>query len=242
MRHRDHDAVAQALRARYLTPAPALGYDVEDRPYGALATRGDTRRAILDAEADASDLVALVDDDATVVWVEDRDRAERLAPALAEVGYEAGPATTYVALVGDVRASVPATLVLRPARDVGDFARRKLTYFADGTLPSEEDLARELATRESERDLADFYVVEVAGDVTAILAAYRGQDATAYLLATDPSRRSRGVGSGALAAWVASTSARSHVINALDGGRPAELYRRLGFTDEVYWYRRFERA
>ena len=242
MRHRDHDAVARGIRARYLTPAPALGYEVARRPYGVLATLGDTRRAILDPEAGVRDLASLVADDATVVWVEDRERAERLAPALRAAGYEAGPATTYLALVGDVRASVPAALVLRLARDAEDFARRKLTYFADGAPPSEEDLARELATRESERDLADFFVVDVAGDASAILAAYRGEDATVYLLATDPRWRSRGVGSGALAAWVASTSARSHVINALDGGRPAELYQRLGFVDEVYWYRRFERA
>ena len=240
-RHREHDAVAQALRTLYRTPEPALGYDVVRRPYGVLATLGDTRRALLDAEVDVSDLAALVDD-ATEVWVEDRDRVEHVAPALASWGFEVGTATTFVALVGDVRASVPETLVLRPARDVEDFARRKLTYFADGRPPSEDELARERATREREVDVADFYVVEVDGDVAAILAAYRGEDVTTYLLATDPSQRSRGVGSGALAAWVASTSARAHVINALDGGRPGELYRRLGFTDEVYWYRRFVRS
>ncbi|HET9089140.1 MAG TPA: GNAT family N-acetyltransferase [Acidimicrobiales bacterium] len=132
--------------------------------------------------------------------------------------------------------------MLKPARDPVDFAWRKLTYFADGSPPSEDDLAREMATREGERDLADFYLVQVHGEVAAILAAYRGEDVTAYLLASDPTRRGCGVGSGALAAWVKSTPARSHVINALDGGRPEQLYRRLGFTDEVYWYRRFERA
>lgn len=234
--------MAQALRARYHTPAPALDYDVARRPYGVLATLGDTRRAILDDGARASDLAGLVADEATVVWVEDRDQAERWAPTLARVGYDAVPATTYVALVGDVRASAPEVLALRRALDVEDFARRKLTYFADGAVPNEAELAREVATRERERDLADFYLVEVDGDVSAILAAYRGEDATAYLLASDPSRRSRGVASGALAAWVASTPARSHVINALDGGRPGELYRRLGFSDEVYWYRRFTRT
>ena len=28
--------------------------------------------------------------------------------------------------------------------------------------------------------------------------------------------------------------------NARDGGAPAALCRRLGFTDEVYWYSRYE--
>ena len=242
-RHREHDAVARAVRGRYHHPAPSLGYDAAPRPYGVLATLGDTRRAIVTSRnLRARDLSALVADDVTEAWVEDREWVEQLGPTLVGVGFEAGPATMFVALVGDVRASVPETLVLRPARDVEDFARRKLTYFADGAPPSEADLAREMATREREVDLADFYLVEVDGDVAAILAAYRGEDVTTYLLATDPSQRSRGVGSGALAAWVASTSARAHVINALDGGRPGELYRRLGFTDEVYWYRRFVRS
>ena len=218
-----------------------MGYDVVSRPYGVLATLGDTRRAIVVVDG-ASELRALVAGDATEVWVEDRGRAERLTPTLASWGYEAGRATVFLALVGDVRASVPEDLVLRPTRETRDFARRKLTYFADGVPPSEDDLAREVATRHAERDLADFFVVDVNGEAVAVLAAYRGADVTAYLLATDPSWRSRGVGSGALAAWVASTSARAHVISALDGGRPGELYRRLGFNDEVYWYRRFVRS
>ena len=240
-RHRDHDAVAEAVRARYLTPEPSLGYDVVPRPYGVLATLGGERRAIL-GEGAGHDLSDLVADEVTQVWVEDRDRAERRAPTLAAWGYEPGRATTFLALVGNVRAVAPEGLALRPAQNVVDFARRKLTYFADGAPPSEDDLASEVATREHERDLADFYFVDVAGDVSGVLAAYRGADVTAYLLACDPRRRSRGVGSGALAAWVSATPARSHVINALDGGRPEQLYRRLGFADEVYWYRRFDRA
>lgn len=32
------------------------------------------------------------------------------------------------------------------------------------------------------------------------------------------------------------------MINATDGGRPAELYRRMGFVDEVYWYQAYELA
>ncbi|MDE3083282.1 MAG: GNAT family N-acetyltransferase [Acidobacteriota bacterium] len=240
-RHRDHDAVAEAIRARYRTPEPSLGYGITPRPYGVLATLGNVRRAILAEDVSARNLSPLVDD-VTEVWVDDRHRAERLAPTLASWGYAPGRATTYLALVGEVRAIAPEGLVLRPARDALDFARRKLTYFADGVAPSEDDLAREVATRERERDLADFYVVDVAGDVAGILAAYRGADVTTYLLATEPRQRSRGVGSGALATWVASTSARSHVINALDGGPAAGLYRRLGFSDEVYWYQRFERA
>lgn len=217
-----------------------MGYDVEQRPYGLLARLAGRYRVVLAGdevdESLARDLAAT----RAEVWVEDRARASRLAPALGELGYASGPATTYLALVGDVRARASEDLALVPSRDEADFARRKLTYFADGASPSDDDLAREVATRRHERGVADFYFVTLAGEVTGILAAYRGEDATTYLLATDAAHRGRGVGAGALAAWVASTPARSHVINALDGGRPEGLYRRLGFSDEVYWYRRFE--
>jgi hypothetical protein len=217
-----------------------MGYEVEQRPYGVLARLAGKFRVILASEEIDESLVSDLVATRAEVWVEDRARAGRLAPALSELGYASGPATTYLALVGDVRARVRGDLALVAARDEVDFARRKLTYFADGALPSEDELAREVATRRAEREESDFYFVTLAGEVTGILAAYRGEDATTYLLATDVARRGRGVGAAALAAWVASTPARSHVINALDGGRPEGLYRRLGFSDEVYWYRRFE--
>ena len=107
--HRDHDAVAAAVRSRYWTPAPSLGYVVEPRPYGVLATLGGARRAIVGVDdLSEGDVAVLLADDATQVWVEERQRDERLTPRLANAGYEAGPATTYRALVGEVRAVAPA--------------------------------------------------------------------------------------------------------------------------------------
>lgn len=35
---------------------------------------------------------------------------------------------------------------------------------------------------------------------------------------------------------------RATIINADEAGRPAELYRAAGFTDEVYWRRKYRRG
>ncbi len=245
MRHRDHDAVAAAVRERYHRPAPELGYEVRETPYGVAATMNGASRLILTVDgAAAHDAIAGLarGDGPDSVWVEDRERSRRLAPALADASYVATIATVHLALVGPVRAGVPTGLRLTRTWDVEEFARRKLTYFADGAEPGAGDLGRELVARRAERTVASWYLVEVEGDVVGVLAAYDGEDPSAYLLALRADRRGGGVGSGALAAWVASTAGRAHVINAADGGRPARLYERLGFSDEVYWYQRFERA
>jgi ribosomal protein S18 acetylase RimI-like enzyme len=64
-----------------------------------------------------------------------------------------------------------------------------------------------------------------------------------FILGTRAPFRHRGIAQAMLARWAASSSAaagsRSLLINATDGGAPAALYRRLGFTDEVYWYSKY---
>jgi hypothetical protein len=46
-----------------------------------------------------------------------------------------------------------------------------------------------------------------------------------------------------LARWVeegVKRNCRSLIINADDPGKPQELYRKMGFVDEIYWYQRYE--
>lgn len=44
-----------------------------------------------------------------------------------------------------------------------------------------------------------------------------------------------------LANWTQASegATRSLLINCDDGRPAAALYRRMGFTDEIYWYRRY---
>ena len=65
-----------------------------------------------------------------------------------------------------------------------------------------------------------------------------------FILGTRTPYRHRGIAQALLARWAAAATTaaatRSLLINASDGGAPAALYRRLGFTDEVYWYSRYQ--
>lgn len=76
----------------------------------------------------------------------------------------------------------------------------------------------------------------------AILGHYTGQDQMVFTLATRLPFRRRGIARAMLARWSADgdqRGVRSHLINCDDGGPADALYHRLGFTDEVYWYRRY---
>ena len=66
-----------------------------------------------------------------------------------------------------------------------------------------------------------------------------------FNLGTRVPYRHQGIAQAMLARWVDAGTAsgcRSLMINATEGGRPAELYRTMGFVDEIYWYQRYELA
>ena len=78
-----------------------------------------------------------------------------------------------------------------------------------------------------------------------MLAYYRGLDQMVFVLGTRVPFRHQGIAQAMLARWAAAGAAsgcRSMMINATEGGRPAELYRGMGLVDEIYWYRRYELA
>ena len=78
-----------------------------------------------------------------------------------------------------------------------------------------------------------------------MLAYYRGRDQLVFNLATRVPYRHRGIAQAMLTRWVEAGTARgsrSLIINAAEGGRPAELYRKMGFVDEIHWYQTYEFA
>lgn len=72
---------------------------------------------------------------------------------------------------------------------------------------------------------------------------HRGNDQLVFSLATRLPYRHRGIAQALLSGWACAglqNSGRSLMINADEEGRPAALYRRMGFIDEVYWYQKYE--
>jgi GNAT superfamily N-acetyltransferase len=252
--HPEHDAVAAQVRGWFTHSAPEIGYEVSEHWYGYQAGRGQgPARVILrvgepgqvpGALAEAS---AAGGNSSLTVWVDDRQRAARLDAALRASGCEPGDATTHLALAGPMTGRAgPEDLVVETIGESGlrRWATVKLQSFGDSeAAPEPGRLEQEAAARRAEMAMAECQLAALRGEPVAVIAYYRGNDQLVFNLGTRVPYRHRGIAQAMLGRWVdagLAAGCRSLIINATDGGRPAALYRRLGFTDEVYWYRRYE--
>jgi hypothetical protein len=126
-----------------------------------------------------------------------------------------------------------------------EWATVKLQAFGDTeTAPRPDHLAAEISARRAELALTDHQLGLLDGEPVAVLAYYRGApDQLVFNLGTRVPYRHRNIAQAMLARWVdagVASGCRSLIINAEDGGRPADLYRRLGFADEIYWYQKYD--
>jgi GNAT superfamily N-acetyltransferase len=257
-RHPDHDAVRREVRRWYTESVPEIGLSVVAEHYGFLTggSSKDRRRLLLTVES--PDAVAPALDSAAEffgsfdfeIWVDDRARVDRLAGALGAAGWEPGLATTTLALLGPVRAGPgPEGLALEDVSSVTqleEWSATKIRGFADDEAPpTAEQVAGEVAGRRAEWPVCRYQLARLGGDPVAVLGHYTGSDQMVFSLATRVPFRHRGIARTLLARWSeepGDTPVRSRLINCDDGGRPEALYRRLGFTDEVWWYRRYRRS
>ncbi len=130
------------------------------------------------------------------------------------------------------------------ADTVMDYAIVKLKGFANSEdEPTAEDLEEELAVRRRElASLGRFLVARVGDEPAAILGYYDGDDRLIFNLATRTPFRMKGIAMHLLCGVVADSydrGCRSVIINTDPSDTPIRWYRRLGFTDEVYWRRSY---
>jgi len=250
--------VSGEVRSWYTASTPAIGLSVVATSYGFLGSsdRAELKRLVLTEEAPAR-VAACLDDAARYyrtptfeVWVDDRVRADRLTPALSSAGMEPVADTVVLALVGPVRADPRAEgLVIEEVSDseqLREWATIKIQGFSDvGERPDPNRLRMELAQRQAEWPVSRYLLARLHGEGVAILGHYTGRDQMVFNLATRLPFRHRGIAQSMLALWSEESEedgeqpVRSHLINCDDGGPADALYHRLGFTDEVYWHRRF---
>ena len=266
--HPHHDLVAAEVRSWYTDwpgrgPGPAgsipdIGVRTEVAPYGYLRDGPGVagRRVVLtvDSAASAAEALQAAEEyfgtDRFDVWVDDRVRAARLEPMLAEAGFHAPDATVVLALVGTLRhRSGPAHLAIREVTDAEElrsWAWVKLVGFADGEEPAPDRMDEQLASLRAEWSISRYVVGWVDGEPAAVLAHYTASpDQMVYNLATLVPFRHQGIAQAMLADWVGRAveeAARSVLINCDENGGPARLYRSMGFTDVVYWHRRYQRS
>ncbi|MGH9172136.1 MAG: GNAT family N-acetyltransferase [Acidimicrobiales bacterium] len=252
--HPDHEELTRELRSWFTSSAPEIGYQVRHLWFGYLSEPGGHMGGRLILDLDKSDQVRAAVGEATqacggaklTVWVDDRQRAANLDAALRDCGCQPGKATVHLALVGGPpRRTGPAELVVENVEESGlaQWAAVKLQCFGDTeSVPAADRLEAELGIRRAEMALAQYRLARLHDEPVAVLAYYPGRDQLVFNLGTRLPYRHRGIAQAMLSGWVDAGIAegcRSMIINADDPGRPAELYRRLGFVDEIYWYQSY---
>jgi GNAT superfamily N-acetyltransferase len=252
--HPDHDAVAEAVRGWFTTSEPSLDITVSEHWYGYLSTSdGPMDPRLLLTLADPAAVAAALGEARAAsggrpltVWIDDRDRVALLDDALRSSGATRTKAITHLALVGEQSAGRDIEgLSIREAgiQDLEEWCEVKLRCFGDTEEPpSRERLTKELDVRRPEMALADLWLATIEDEPVGVLAFYRGNDQLVFNLGTRVAFRHRGIAQTVLARWVErgrSAGCRSLMINADDPGRPRDLYLRLGFTDEIFWFQRY---
>jgi hypothetical protein len=252
--HPHHDALAVEVRAWFTTSSPEIDYLVEELWYGFQSNRGGPLGARLILTVDEPTQVRVALDEASRragrgpldVWVDDRARCTLLEEELVLAGCSPIKSTTHLALVGVPRtADGPPSMVLDTVTDdtLEEWAVTKLKCFDDNeAAPTSDRIATERAVRQSEMALATLRLARVDGVAVGVLGYYFGSDQLVFNLGTRVPHRRRGVAQQILARWIGegvASGCRSLMINADDPGMPQQLYRQIGFTDEIYWYRRF---
>jgi GNAT superfamily N-acetyltransferase len=181
------------------------------------------------------------------VYVDDRYADAKLGAALVGTGLRRGDSEIYQANVGGVpKAPAVVGLALEDVRaeNMREYVEARRRAFADSEeAPAPEVVETEIAVRLAEMEgRARYMIGRLEGEAAGIIGWYEGEDSLVFLLGTRMPYRNRGIARALLChvtGMMYEAESRSVIINANEEGTPVQLYRRLGFTDEVYWRREY---
>jgi len=253
-RHPEHDRLHEEVSSWYQTSMPALGYHVERRRFGVYRRHaGQPNSGLIVVKSVApnevpeflADARSYFDNRPVAIWIDDKDADAVLGPALVAAGCAIEKANVHLAHIGPrpqrvERSGITIDVVTEDT--VMDYAIVKLKGFANSEdEPNVVDLEEELAIRRRELASIGRFLIARIGDVpAAVLGYYEGDDRLIFNLATRTPFRMKGIAMHLLSGVIADSydrGCRSVIINTDPSGTPIRWYRRLGFTDEVYWRR-----
>ena len=234
-----------------------MGFYVQERRFGFYQRQEDTGRVRAtvrrlpaeDVPRFLRDLREYSGEEEITFHLDDRELDERIGPVLLECGCTPDVAEVFLAHTGvlPLLASEPVNLSVEAVSEgtIEEAMKTERKAFSDSEAePEAGDLRRRLALRRAEMGgQGRFLLARVAGEPASVVAFYEGEDRLVHHLATRVPFRSRGIASRLLWEVLAGTrerGCRSTIISAAEKGRPADLYRSLGFTDEVYWRREYK--
>jgi len=234
-----------------------MGFHVQQRRFGFYQRQKDTGRVRATLRyLPADDIPTFLEDlreysgeEEVTFHVDDRELDKRLGPVLLESRCTPDVAEVFLAHTGEMPtpASEPGNVTVEAVTEdtIEEAMRTERKGFADSEAePDPEVLWRRLTLRRAEMGgQGRFLVARVAGEPASVVAFYEGEDRYVHHLATRVPFRRRGLASRLLEDVLAGAlerPCRSTIISAAENGRPADLYRSLGFTDEVYWRREYK--
>ena len=254
MTHPHHDAVAAAVRAAYSESHPDMGWMVEERSFGVYRrnVKAATYPGVIVREVAPADVPAFLADVRAYfgagprparIMIEERDAELVVGPALEAAGLALDERSSFLAHAGEApRAPEIAGLSVDVVGESGleEYEDARCRGFANSDEPTPpEELAWRLALRRAEMEGgAHYWLARIDGEAAGCMSWYEGEDRMIFSLATRVPFRRRGIASHLLCRLMADSreaGTRAVIISADEADRPIQLYRRLGFTDEVYW-------
>lgn len=254
MEHPEHAAVAAAIRTAYTEPRSDMGWAVEERLFGVYRrnTKAETYPSIILGAVTVGDIPDLVSDVRTYyagatlparIMIEDRDVAVALGPALEAAGLTLDERTVFLAHVGELpeERNAPGIRIETVGRGgLYEYEDTRCKAFADSEEPlPPEDLEWRVQLRLAEMaGGANYWLARADGQPAACMSWYEGDDRFVFSLGTRVPYRSRGIARLLLTRLLHESrkaGTRAVIIDADEDGTPVRLYRRLGFTDEIYW-------
>ncbi len=256
MRHPNHHELRSVVRQWYCEADPAMGYEAIVRPYGVYLRNVHVPQygqATLNAltpdmvPACVADLRQVYGGAAVMLLIDDRAQADALDQALRDAGCERGPDEVFLAHVGAVPQVRPIHgITIEPvtASNLTEYAVTKIKAFrSNEAQPWPSQVADETALRHAEMQGSGcFLLARADGQPAAVIGWYDDRDVHIFQLATRVLFRNQGIARYLICHVLADAYARgcrSAIINADPADTPIEWYRRLGFTDLIYWRRRY---
>lgn len=250
------DDLTAIVRGWFHDPYEGMGYRAEKRRWGTYWSH----RQVYVAELPLEQVPAFLDDVCTYYSNEDvpevkvylnlesREAEARLGPALLVAGCEPGVTQVFLAHNGaPLECPIVPGLTVEPAIEVNvrELVTTKQRAFSDAdAVPDAERLAAEIAQRQGELlGSARGLLARIGGEPAGVVWWYAEVEADwVVLLGVRAPFRRRGI-----ARWLlrqrlteAERPDKPLFINVLvDNAHAIRLYHDLGFTNEVYWRRRY---
>lgn len=255
MRHPDHDRLIHVVPGWYHHSSPEMGYYTERREFGFynrnLKAQASAKGQVSVKNISPSQIQKFLADlrqyfgnGPVQIWIDDRETDAQVCDALMASGCTRHGPVSYLAHVGPAPEISPVPGLKIESVTLANlvvYVKTKVMGFANSeSEPSRDKLEEEIALRRVEMEgLAQFLLARVGNEAAGIIGWYDiDSDRLIFQVTTRIPFRQRGIAKH-LVSYVLTDAynqgTRAVIINADQTDMPIEIYRRLGFIDEVFW-------